>query len=150
MANCKASASTRRQALKIAAAAPALGLLGSLAAAKSDHIGARRLIAEAFRMRDEAVATGDQAYGAVVVLDGHIVGEGPSRVVTDRNSDAHAERVALWDAHRRLGRTDLSGAVIYSTSQPCAICQQALAKSRIARMYVGRDGTDAGPPRGVD
>lgn len=111
-------------------------------------ITAEAAIAEAFRLRDQAVAAGDQAYGAVVVLDGRIVGFGPSRVVQDGNVDAHAERVALWDAQARLGRRDLAGAVIYSSSRPCALCQRALAAAGVARMIHGQERTDAGAPRG--
>ncbi|MFN0191678.1 MAG: deaminase [Aestuariivirga sp.] len=103
--------------------------------------------AEAQRMKEAAIAAGDQAYGAVVVLDGCIVGYGPSRVVQDDNPDAHAERVALWDAQQRLGRKDLAGAVIFSTSRPCMICQPALAAAQVARMYVGEGAVDAGPPK---
>jgi adenylosuccinate lyase len=62
----------------------------------------RHFIAEAARMKREAEASGDQPFGAVVVKDGSIIGYGPSRVIVDRNPDAHAERVALWDAQRRL------------------------------------------------
>ena len=104
-------------------------------------------VAEAARMKREAVASGDQPFGAVVVMGDTIVGYGPSRVVSDRNPDAHAERVALWDAQRRLDRRDLSGAVIYSTSRPCAICEQALANGNIERMFFGPDATDAGKPK---
>jgi tRNA(Arg) A34 adenosine deaminase TadA len=104
-------------------------------------------VAEAIRMRNEAVARGDQAYGAVVVRQGAIVGYGPSRVVTDRNPDAHAERVALWDAQRRLGTKDISGAVIYSTSRPCSICETALALANVERMYHGPEATDGGKPQ---
>lgn len=106
----------------------------------------RHFIAEAARMKREAVDGGDQPFGAVVVKDGLIVGYGPSRVVLDRNPDAHAERVALWDAQKRLGREDMSGAVIYSTSRPCTACQEALARANIVRMYVGPEGADAGRP----
>ena len=102
---------------------------------------------EAFRLRDEAVAAGDQPYGAVVVLDGRIVGLGESRVVRDRNADAHAERVALAAAQATLGRLRLEGAVIVSSSIPCGRCQSALAVAGIARMIHGRDGLDAGAPR---
>jgi len=63
-----------------------------------------------------AQSWGDQPYGAVLVLGDAVVGEGPSLVVKDNNPDAHAERVALLDAQRRLGRADLAGAVLYSTS----------------------------------
>ena len=65
----------------------------------------------------------------------------------DRNPNAHAERVALWDAQHRLGSRDLSGAVIYSTSRPCSNCEKALADSNIERMYFGPEATDAGKPR---
>jgi tRNA(Arg) A34 adenosine deaminase TadA len=104
-------------------------------------------IAEAFRLRDQASAAGDQPYGAVLVLGGQIVGRGRSRVVSDRNVDHHAERVALWDAQRALGRQDMSGAVVYSSSIPCPACQAALARVNVARMIHGPGAADAGPPR---
>jgi tRNA(Arg) A34 adenosine deaminase TadA len=108
---------------------------------------ARGFIAEAFRMKDQAVAAGDQPYGAVVVKDGAIIGYGPSRVVTDRNPIAHAEQVAVWDAQKRLGAADLTGAVMYSTSRPCSACEAAAASARLDRMYYGATGFDAGRPR---
>jgi tRNA(Arg) A34 adenosine deaminase TadA len=107
----------------------------------------QHFIAEATRMQSQAVAAGDQAYGAVVVRAGAIVGYGPSRVILDRNSDAHAERVALWDAQRRLGTKDLAGAVMYSTSRPCVACEHALALANLERMYFGPNGADAGRPK---
>lgn len=98
-------------------------------------------------MKNEAVARGDQPYGAVVVVAGVIAGYGPSRVNRDRNPDAHAERVALWDAQKRLGRQILEGAVVYATSRPCTACQSALAAAGVARMLVGPSADDAGRPR---
>lgn len=140
-----AKSMTRRTALT-GIAAPLLGVL-VLSPARANE-SARHFISEAFRMRDEAIAAGDQAYGAVIVADGRIAGYGPSRVITGNNKDAHAERVALWDAQKRTGRKRLSGAVIYATSTPCMICQPALARAGIARMFVGENGEDAGPPLG--
>ena len=145
MANRNVSETTRRQALKLAAVTPVLSLFAPVFASNAPDT--KNFIDEAFRMRDEAIAAGDQAYGAVMVLDGHIVGYGPSRVVADSNVDAHAERVALWDAQKQLGRGDLFGAVMYSTSRPCPACQAALAKARVARLRFGRDGADGGPPQ---
>lgn len=103
-------------------------------------------VTEAACMKRDAIANGDQPFGAVVVMGDTIVGYGPSRVVIDRNPNAHAERVALWDAQRRLGIRDLSGAVIYSTSRPCLVCEKALADSNIERMYFGPEATDGGKP----
>jgi tRNA(Arg) A34 adenosine deaminase TadA len=98
-------------------------------------------------MRQRALSWGDQSYGAVVVVGESLVGEGPSRVVRDRDADAHAERVAIRDAQRRLGRADLAGAILYSTSRPCAACEHAAARAGVERMYFGSGLTDAGPPR---
>ena len=101
----------------------------------------------AFRMKQDAVAAGDQAYGAVVARSGVIVGFGPSRVIAKRDDNAHAEREAIRDAQARLGRADLSDCVMYSTSRPCSACERAAAEARLARMYYGADATDAGAPR---
>jgi tRNA(adenine34) deaminase len=83
----------------------------------------------------------------VLVFDGTLAGRGPSRVVKDNNPDAHAERVAIADALRWLGRRHLQGAVLYSTSRPCKLCEAAAADAGVARMYHGPALTDAGPPR---
>ena len=93
----------------------ALVLLGNAAALGEAE---KHFIAEAARMKREAAASGDQPFGAVVVKDGSIVGYRPSRVIVDHNPDAHAERVALRNAQKRLGINDMTGAVMYSTSRP--------------------------------
>ena len=98
-------------------------------------------------MRKMAESWGDQAYGAVVVLDGQLVGEGPSRVIKNQDPDAHAEREAIRDAQRRLGKADLTGAVMYSTSRPCSRCEAAAARAKLSRMFFGADLADAGAPR---
>lgn len=97
-------------------------------------------------LRDAAVRAGDQPYGAVVLLGEKIVGEAPSRVVTNNDPNAHAERQAIRDALRRLDSTDLAGCVLVSTSRPCRLCESAAAAARIARMVHGDALTDAGPP----
>lgn len=125
---------------------PAAGLILPVPSTLALGEPARHFVAEADRMKSEAVAKGDRPYGAVLVRDGAIIGYGPSRVIVDRNPDAHAERVALWDAQRRTGSRELAGADIYSTSRPCPACQQALALAKIERMYVGPEATDAGRP----
>ena len=136
----------RRRALLAAACTLCCGALAQRAAFASAAADIRWYRAAA-AMRDRAESWGDQPYGAVLVLDGALVGEGPSRVVRDRDPDAHAERVAIRDAQQRLGRTDLSGSVLYSTSRPCSLCEAAAAEARVSRMIHGPALTDAGPPR---
>ena len=106
-----------------------------------------RWYAKAREMQLLADSWGDQSYGAAVVLGDQLLGLGPSRVVKDRDPDAHAERVALREAQRRLGRRDLAGAVLYSTSRPCRVCEAAAAEAGVSRMYHGPALTDEGPPR---
>jgi tRNA(adenine34) deaminase len=83
------------------------------------------------------------------VLDGVVVGEGPSRVIKHGDPDAHAEREAIRDAQARLGRARLDGAVLYSTSRPCSLCESAAARAGVQRMYHGSAPIDAGQPRQV-
>ena len=98
-------------------------------------------------IRRLAESRGDQPYGAVLVADGAIIGDGPSRVVQRNDPAAHAEREAVRDAQNRLGRSDLTGSVLYSTSRPCRQCETAAAEANVARMYFGRELNDAGQPR---
>jgi tRNA(adenine34) deaminase len=106
----------------------------------------RRWYEAAEAMRRLALSWGDQPYGAVVVQGDRIVGEGPSRVVQRDDVNAHAEREAIRDARERFGARVLQGAVLYSTSRPCALCEAAAAEAGIARMIHGADLKDAGAP----
>ena len=103
--------------------------------------------ARAFEMRRRAAGDGDQPYGAVVVRDGVIIGEAPSRVIVNEDPSAHAEMEAIRDAARRLATRDLSGAVLYSSSRPCPMCEGAASYAGIARMVHGHELSDAGAPR---
>jgi tRNA(adenine34) deaminase len=107
----------------------------------------RRWYEAAAAMKRRAESWGDQPYGAVLVLDGQLVGEGPSRVIQRNDDTAHAEREAIRDAQRRLGRTRLDASVLYSTSRPCAACEAAAAAAGVARMVYGEALRDAGAPR---
>jgi tRNA(Arg) A34 adenosine deaminase TadA len=98
-------------------------------------------------MKRLAESWGDQPYGAVLVADGRIIGEGPSRVVQKNDASAHAEREAIRDAQQRLGRPDLAGSVLYSTSRPCALCERAAAEANVEQMIYGAGLRSAGKPR---
>jgi tRNA(adenine34) deaminase len=141
----------RRNVLPRAVAAAALLFVWRLAssAERSDASSKpeRRWIEAAMSMKRLAESWGDQAYGAVLVADGAIIGEGPSRVVKRNDPTAHAEREAIRDAQRRLGRTSLAGSVLYSTSRPCRQCEIAAAEAQVARMIYGERLNDAGQPR---
>jgi tRNA(Arg) A34 adenosine deaminase TadA len=102
---------------------------------------------QAGRMRTLALETGDQGYGAVIVKDGRIVGQAPSRVVVNRDSTAHAEMEAIRDAARNLGTRDLRDCFMYSTSRACPMCEAAAYWANLKSMSFGSSISDAGEPR---
>lgn len=143
------SATTRRRLLYGLAALGGLSLLPDVrrrstvqAAASHEHFMKR-----AFEFRDSAVESGDQPYGAVVVKDGRVVGEGPSRVVVNQDPTAHAEMEAIRDAARTLGTRELGGCIIYATSRPCRMCETAAYWANIFYIYHGAALNDGGRPR---
>lgn len=115
--------------------------------AQPDSPGDAAFIARALEMRRLAVEMGDQPYGAVIVRDGAIIGQSWSRVILDQDPTGHAEIAAIRDAARRSGSRDLSGAVMYSSSRPCPMCEAAAFWAGIGQMIHGRDATSAGTPR---
>jgi len=114
---------------------------------RPNRVGTAAFMERAFELRRRAMERGDQPYGAVVVKEGTIVGEGMSAVVTDHDPTAHAEMQAIRDAARRLGTNDLSACEMYGTSRACPMCEAAAYWARISRMYHGASVADAGPPR---
>lgn len=150
MPGFKLSGVGRRRLLGVAAWA--IALMGVRKASATDRTSTRpaadrRWYAAAVGMKRMAESWGDQAYGAVLVLEDRIVGDGPSRVVLRGDTNAHAEREAIRDAQRRLGRQLLPGSVLYSTSHPCRLCEAAAAAAQVSRMIYGEALADAGPPR---
>ena len=101
-------------------------------------------LARARALREQAVREGDQGYGAVVVRDGIIVGEGRNYVVLESDPTAHAELLAVRDAARRLKTRDLSDCEVFSTATPCPMCQGALYWARVRSFH-----TEGTPENGV-
>jgi tRNA(Arg) A34 adenosine deaminase TadA len=131
----------RRLIMSALVLAPILGMMrGTPSAAQSLIVQPPErtkagFLARAKALRDQAVKEGDQAYGAVVVRDGIIVGEGRNYVVLHNDPTAHAELLAVRDAARRLNKRDLSDCDVYSTATPCPMCQGALYWARIRRYH---------------
>lgn len=82
-------------------------------------------------------------FGAVVVHDGEVVGEGCNRVVASEDPTAHAEVVAIRAAARRLARFDLAGTTIYSSCEPCPMCWAAIAWARCDRIVYANTAAEA-------
>jgi tRNA(Arg) A34 adenosine deaminase TadA len=82
-------------------------------------------------------------FGAVVVRDEEIVGEGANQVPSTHDPTAHAEIVAIREACRRLGTYQLTGCQIYTSCEPCPMCLGAIYWARPERVYYGATRQDA-------
>jgi tRNA(adenine34) deaminase len=101
--------------------------------AASDETWMRRALALARRARDE----GEVPVGALVVLDGRVVGEGWNRPISASDATSHAETEAIRAACREMRNYRLAGATLYVTLEPCAMCIGAIFHARIARVVFG-------------
>ncbi|WP_298283326.1 nucleoside deaminase [Acidocella sp.] len=82
-------------------------------------------------------------FGAVIVKNGVVVGEGHNRVLSSNDPTAHAEVSAIRDASARMGAFDLSGCEIYVNGMPCPMCMAAVFWARIGRVYYACGAEDA-------
>jgi tRNA(adenine34) deaminase len=88
---------------------------------------------EARRARD----AGEVPIGAVIALDGAIVGRGFNQPLSSGDPTAHAEIVAIRQAARAIGNYRLTGATLCATIEPCLMCVGALVHARIATLVYG-------------
>ncbi len=92
---------------------------------------------EALRLAEKARSLGEVPIGAVVVLDGKVIGRGYNLRTKLQMATAHAEMRAIDRACKKLGSWRLEGAEIYITLEPCPMCMGAILNSRIERVYFG-------------
>jgi tRNA(adenine34) deaminase len=97
-------------------------------------------IARCLELAREAAAADEVPVGAVVVLEGRLVGEGRNRVEALRSPLAHAEMEALQQALRHVGAKRLPTAELYCSLEPCFLCAGAILHTRVRRVvYAARD-----------
>ena len=99
---------------------------------------------EALALARAAGERGEVPVGAVVVLEGQVIGRGANAPISTHDPTAHAEIAALRDAARALGNYRLPGAALYVTIEPCAMCAGAILHARVARVVFGADDPKTG------
>jgi tRNA(adenine34) deaminase len=82
----------------------------------------------------EAVQRRELPFSCVICRDGEVVAEATNRVVQDADVTRHAEIIAISEAQRILGRSDLSDCTIYSNVEPCPMCSFPIRETRIGRV----------------
>jgi len=108
--------------------------------AAEDIANMRAALAEA----ETAAGEGEIPVGAVVVVNGEVVGKGHNNSVANADPSGHAEIVALRAAGASSGNHRLPDATLYVTLEPCVMCTGAIVQSRIKRVVFGAYDKKAG------
>lgn len=98
----------------------------------------------ALREADRAAEHGDVPVGAIVTLDGEVIGAGRNERELLGDPTAHAEIIALREAAGRVGGWRLEGTVLYVTLEPCAMCAGAIVLARVPRVVYATSDPKAG------
>jgi guanine deaminase len=91
----------------------------------------------------ENVNHGGTPYGAVIVKDNKIIGEGVNTLHTHPDISGHAEMIAIRQAQELLGRVDLSDCVVYASGHPCPMCFGAITLSNIHKVVYANTPEEA-------
>jgi guanine deaminase len=96
----------------------------------------KHFMLEAIRLSKQGMENGiGGPFGAVIVKNGVIVGQGCNKVVSTSDPTAHAEVVAIRDACQSLKTFQLNGCEIYCSCEPCPMCLSAIYWARIDKIY---------------
>ena len=96
-----------------------------------------KYVRQALALAKQAESAGEIPVGAVIVLDGRVIGQGQNAPIAQRDPTAHAEMQAIRQAAAAAGNYRLDGATLYVTLEPCAMCAGALVNARLARLVFG-------------
>lgn len=92
----------------------------------------------------KAEAIGEVPIGAVIVLDGKVIGSGYNVRETTQKAGTHAELLAIEQANEHVGSWRLEDCTLYVTLEPCPMCAGAIVQSRIPRVVYGAQDPKAG------
>lgn len=82
-------------------------------------------------------------FGAAIIKDGEIIALANNTVIKDNDPTAHGEMNAIRLACKKLGTFDLSGCILYTTSEPCPMCMSGIIWANISKVYYGCTVEDA-------
>lgn len=101
-------------------------------------------MAQAIIEAQKADTKNEVPVGAVVVLDGEVIGRGFNQPISSCDPCAHAEVLALRDAAKNIQNYRLSDATLYVTIEPCTMCAGAIVHSRVSKLVFGAPEPKAG------
>ncbi len=107
----------------------------------ADHHKA--FLKQAIELAIQSASTDGGPFGAVVVKDGKVIGQGHNQVTHLCDPSAHAEIVAIRDACKNLNDHQLDNCIIYTSCQPCPMCMSAIYWARIPQLIYAATAKDA-------
>jgi tRNA(adenine34) deaminase len=96
-----------------------------------------RFMREALALARQAESNGEVPVGALIVVDGEIIGRGSNSSIAESDPTAHAEIIALREAGAHVRNYRLETATLYATLEPCVMCAGALVSARVRRLVFG-------------
>ncbi|KQQ88315.1 nucleoside deaminase [Pseudarthrobacter sp. SL88] len=109
----------------------------------STTVTAEQFLARSIRLATANVLNSGGPFGAMIVTADGKTFDGVNRVTADNDPTAHAEVTAIRTACRELGTFDLSGAVLYTSCEPCPMCLASALWARVERVVFAADRHDA-------
>lgn len=107
---------------------------------EQDH----QFMCQALALAQQAAELGEVPVGAVIVVDGVVIGEGYNQPIATHDPTAHAEVVAIRQAAQKLQNYRLENSTLYVTLEPCTMCVGALIHARISRVVFATTEPKAG------
>lgn len=102
----------------------------------------QQFMQRALELANFAEEQGEVPVGAVIVLDGKIVGEGYNQPIASNDPTSHAEIVALRMAGSKLKNYRIPNSIVYVTLEPCSMCLEALRHARIKHLVYAASDTN--------
>ena len=99
---------------------------------------------KALEEAEKSLSKNEVPVGAVIVLDGEIIGRGHNQPILKKDPTSHAEIEAIRNASEVIKNYRLKGADLYVTLEPCAMCYGAIVHSRISNIFFGASDQKSG------
>jgi len=98
----------------------------------------------AIKEAEKSLSMNEVPVGAIIVLNGEIIGKGHNQPISKKDPTSHAEIEAIRDASKKIKNYRLTGSEIFVTLEPCAMCYGAIVQSRIANIFFGASDPKSG------
>jgi tRNA(adenine34) deaminase len=104
----------------------------------------KKFMLQAYQQAEQAAKLKEVPVGAIVVVDGLVIGSGFNQPISTNDPSAHAEMVAMRNAAAQQGNYRIVDATLYVTLEPCAMCAGAMLHARIKRLVFAASDPKAG------